>query len=254
MDASRAEEWAVLLLFYFGPDCGAQSPACICVLVGLCSIQFRLRTYREGVTARCQYQPTVAVFLFAPRHVPHPPLTSPCSITLGCYPAIEIVTGLMADTTQGVIATTMSGGIPVQTSSPSVAAIATTMTTILALTTPFDQKPECTSIWDLTSTPTWTDGSSTTLTILASDTADTRFVSCQPSGWNPAGHFTFSPAVCPSGWTYWNMQEYLCWNEKASKSVICSTAYCCNRYLPFPQHYPRPPALFGTTSYIFSRR
>lgn len=180
-------------------------------------------------------------FSICPRHVPLPPPTSSCSITLGYCPAIETATGLMADTNQGVIATTMSGGSHVQTPSSSVAEIATTMATILALTTPFDQKPECTSIWDLTSTPTWTDGSSTTLTILASDTADTRFLSCQPSGWNPAGHFTFSPAVCPSGWTYWHMRENLCWNEKASSSVVCSTAYCCNRYLPLAPALPTSP-------------
>lgn len=158
----------------------------------------------------------------------------------------------MADTNQGISAT-MSGGSHVQTPSPNVAAMTATMTTILALTTPFDQRPECTSLWDLTSGPTWTDGSSTTLTILALDTADARFSACQPLGWTPAGHFTFSPAVCPSGWTYWHMRESLCWNQKASSSVICSTAYCCNRYLPLPPALPSSSFVFGTL-YSFSRR
>ena len=49
--------------------------------------------------------------------------------------------------------------------------------------------------------------------------------SCYPSGWEDIDllhQFYFSPAVCPSGWTYYDMASD--WNPGAS------TAYCCNRF------------------------
>ncbi|KAH8894661.1 hypothetical protein GQ53DRAFT_839647 [Thozetella sp. PMI_491] len=105
-----------------------------------------------------------------------------------------------------------------------------TATSLLALTTPFAQPPSCTSIWDLTTVTTRTDGAPTTMTILASNAADARFASCQPSGWAtdlPARHFTFSPAVCPSSWTYWAMRETETIDSQAHTGSTFSTAYCC---------------------------
>lgn len=115
---------------------------------------------------------------------------------------------------------------------------ATSVTSLLALTTPFVQPPECTSIWSLSSDTLWFHGVHTTLTILSSDQADPRFTSCQPSGWDrvpAANRFTFSPAVCPRGWVYHHMAatESGVENRTAdtSRYSTYSTAYCCARYL-----------------------
>ncbi|KAL1955659.1 hypothetical protein VTO42DRAFT_8204 [Malbranchea cinnamomea] len=98
-----------------------------------------------------------------------------------------------------------------------------------ALTTPFVQPSECASLWDLTSIPSLVDGSTTTVTVLASDEAHERFASCQPSGWDSTGDgFTFSPAVCPSHWTYYAMASTESVVESGGRGVSTySTAYCC---------------------------
>ncbi|KAL8337075.1 hypothetical protein RB601_008535 [Gaeumannomyces tritici] len=90
-----------------------------------------------------------------------------------------------------------------------------------ALTTPFTAPPSCDDIWIKTRgsfVATFaTNHSKTThlwVTITASNQADPRFAPCQPPGWDAGptgatgttthdGILTFSPAVCPSGWTAW---------------------------------------------------
>lgn len=108
---------------------------------------------------------------------------------------------------------------------------------MLALTTPFVQPPGCASIWEPTIVKTFdAKGSSLTLTILASDAANPRFTSCQPKGWAtniPARDFSFSPAVCPSGWTYWGMTETFLSNVATYSDGLYSTAICCDRYVYF---------------------
>ncbi|OBT69976.1 hypothetical protein VE03_00380 [Pseudogymnoascus sp. 23342-1-I1] len=105
-----------------------------------------------------------------------------------------------------------------------------TATEILTLITPFVQRPECASIWDLTIVPSRVSGNSTSVTILVSDAADERFASCQPSGWDkivPASRFFFSPAVCPSGWTYYDMASTVSAASNGKDKSTFSTAYCC---------------------------
>lgn len=101
-----------------------------------------------------------------------------------------------------------------------------------ALTTPFVQQSECASLWDLTSISSLVDGKITTIAALASAEAHESFASCQPSGWDRNGDgFTFSPAVCPSDWTYYAMastESVVTESEKNSVSTY-STAYCCAR-------------------------
>ncbi|KFY68177.1 hypothetical protein V496_01244, partial [Pseudogymnoascus sp. VKM F-4515 (FW-2607)] len=108
-------------------------------------------------------------------------------------------------------------------SSTSLLTANTTVTNVLALTTPFVQKPDCAAVWALTDFTTYVAGVPTTVTILVSDVNDERFTSCQPSGWGsviPTSRFSFSPAVCPSDWTYYHMaSEY--------HPATFSTAYCC---------------------------
>ncbi len=115
-------------------------------------------------------------------------------------------------------------------SSPSA-----TGSSILALPTPFAQLATCTDIFStsvLTVTVydryTQSHSTATTATVTVSDPADPRFTTCQPPGWAdvaPESRFTFSPAVCPGGWTAYSLR---------SESQV-STAYCCARYLP-PMH------------------
>ncbi|KAG2027134.1 hypothetical protein GB937_000872 [Aspergillus fischeri] len=117
----------------------------------------------------------------------------------------------------------VSGAIMIASETSTTTA---TTTSLPALTTPFVQPPECTSIWDITSTAT-TINSTLRLrltTILISDPADERFASCQPPGWdsNSTARFSFSPAVCPSAWTYHQMAT-------DRFDYRRSTAYCCSR-------------------------
>ncbi|GFF23494.1 hypothetical protein IFM58399_00312 [Aspergillus lentulus] len=108
-------------------------------------------------------------------------------------------------------------------SETSFSSTSTTTTSLPALTTPFVQPPECTSIWDITSTATRINSTLRLTTILISDPADERFSSCQPPGWdsNSTARFSFSPAVCPSAWTYHQMAtDRLDYRR--------STAYCCS--------------------------
>ncbi|KAK4151207.1 hypothetical protein C8A00DRAFT_36147 [Chaetomidium leptoderma] len=105
-------------------------------------------------------------------------------------------------------------------------------TSIPALSTPFVQPATCTDIfstWILTATvgDTYIRSQSTIIeetvvlaTVTVSDPTDARFTTCQPPGWAdvvPESRFAFSPAVCPSGWTAYNLRT----------DGPVSTAYCC---------------------------
>jgi hypothetical protein len=66
--------------------------------------------------------------------------------------------------------------------------------------------------------------------VLASDTADPRVSACQPSGWAdvvPSSLWTFSPAVCPSGWTAYKLATDLAGPELStySSAVCCSSGF-----------------------------
>jgi hypothetical protein len=104
-----------------------------------------------------------------------------------------------------------------------------------ALTTPFVQLKECKTIYDLISTTVQTGGYSSSAAILVSDAAASSFSSCQPSGWDQetSSRFHFSPAVCPSEWTYYSMGPITISSATVSPSVI-TTAYCCARFAPSP--------------------
>ncbi|KAJ5988233.1 hypothetical protein N7481_003443 [Penicillium waksmanii] len=101
--------------------------------------------------------------------------------------------------------------------------MATTATTVMAtaLTTPYVQPSGCTSAFELTTITASPLGTPRTVKVLASDAAAPGFSSCQPSGWDTGASdddlFTFSPAVCPQDWTYYEM----------SSTKDYSAAYCC---------------------------
>lgn len=115
-------------------------------------------------------------------------------------------------------------------------AVATATSPLLSLTTPFVQIPSCTDIFLTTSIVSsfwWNDYSTTTIRVLASDPAEPRVSSCQPSGWadvEPQSRFSFSPAVCPSGWTAYELSASETDISSTSISTI-STAYCCSRFV-----------------------
>lgn len=98
--------------------------------------------------------------------------------------------------------------------------VSTTAAALLALTTPFQQQTGCNSHFTTTSFVS-TDHYGTTYTVPL--VISEQVNSCYPSGWDSAvleSRLCFSPAVCPSGWTYYEMEE---------NGEMASTAYCCDR-------------------------
>lgn len=74
------------------------------------------------------------------------------------------------------------------------------------LTTLFTQPSECASLFtSLGTVNTFSEsGQVDTWSYYQSNTADAQFSSCNPPGWD-LDNFTFSPAVCPSGWVYYRV-------------------------------------------------
>ncbi|KAJ5165024.1 uncharacterized protein N7500_006854 [Penicillium coprophilum] len=103
-----------------------------------------------------------------------------------------------------------------------------------ALTTPFVQTGRCESLYDLVTIPIFESASNGPSTIssaafLISDVANRHFSACQPNGWDnqdPASQFHFSPAVCTSYWTYYEMMRT---STDFGNGTLApySTAYCC---------------------------
>ncbi|KAK3344256.1 hypothetical protein B0T25DRAFT_573208 [Lasiosphaeria hispida] len=96
---------------------------------------------------------------------------------------------------------------------------------ISTLTTPFIQPSGCDSIFSTTSVfETDYDYSggryvTGTIEVAISDRNDPKFTSCQPSRWADVvyeSQFSFSPAVCPGGWTAYELRE-----------AGVRTAFCC---------------------------
>lgn len=107
--------------------------------------------------------------------------------------------------------------------------ITTAATSVMAtaLTIPYVQPSGCTSAFQPITITTSYGTTVTTITVLASDAVATGFSACQPSGWDSGSTtylFTFSPAVCPQDWTYYEM----------SSTKKYSVAYCCARYVYRP--------------------
>nr|RBQ85655.1 hypothetical protein FVER53263_20769 [Fusarium verticillioides] len=93
-----------------------------------------------------------------------------------------------------------------------------------ALTAPYVPPSDCTPNWEQTSL-FWTQDGTFTYPVLISAPP----TSCYPSGWGSGeadSLFTFSPAVCPSGWDYWKM-------SRSDNSPAVSTAYCCESGFTF---------------------
>lgn len=71
-----------------------------------------------------------------------------------------------------------------------------------------------------------------------SDPSDERFTACQPSGWADRPdtlRFAFSPAVCPSGWTWYRIGLAATASHDASSKT---TAICCAAgFTPYLDRY-----------------
>ncbi|SCO84546.1 uncharacterized protein FRV6_08673 [Fusarium oxysporum] len=107
---------------------------------------------------------------------------------------------------------------------PSSSTKAATTRERIALTTPFSPPSSCQPSWNRTSL-VWTQDGTFTYLVLVSVSP----TSCYPSGWESSegeSLFTFSPAVCPSGWDYWKM-------ARSGDSPAVSTAYCCESGFTF---------------------
>ncbi len=122
---------------------------------------------------------------------------------------------------------TMSTTPETTTSSATTTTLSTTAV-LQALTTPFVAPPDCADQF-LTYRSTYYNSAVTT--ILASGPADSRFASCQPSGWNAGPSFQFSPAVCPSGWTAYDVGGTISAiiEPATTHTRTFTTAYCCSR-------------------------
>jgi hypothetical protein len=100
------------------------------------------------------------------------------------------------------------------------------VTSMQALTTPFVYAEACSDTsFITTSINGWKDSTiPIEIELLVPDLADDRFSSCQPSGWSSRYQmtaFSFSPAVCPSGWTAYNLM--------VGNSDTVAT--CCERHV-----------------------
>ncbi|KAH7248575.1 uncharacterized protein BKA55DRAFT_569473 [Fusarium redolens] len=97
--------------------------------------------------------------------------------------------------------------------------ITPTATKLLSLTTPFEQPPGCDS--NFVQTSVFPSGHPKSPVPIILSTADS---SCYPSGWEDVirtSRFDFYPAVCPSGWIYYDMQ---------TTTSELSMARCCNKF------------------------
>ena len=120
--------------------------------------------------------------------------------------------------------------------------ISATATALLALSTPFIQPSGCESHWTLTVVPSTTTQRFPVATsvFMISVLVSKPVASCYPSGWDrlvPEQRFQFRPAVCPSGWTYYDMT--------VDNVQSTSSAFCCNRLIPSSLNSHVRRALWG---------
>jgi hypothetical protein len=105
---------------------------------------------------------------------------------------------------------------------------------LLSFTTPFSEPEDC-QVDERRTLTQVVGGTTSTLRYLISDPALPDFASCQPSGWDsiiPESRFSFSPAVCPSGWETFEIGT----TTREQDDEIVTTAWCCSRYIPPPPH------------------
>ncbi|KAF3764237.1 hypothetical protein M406DRAFT_71209 [Cryphonectria parasitica EP155] len=115
----------------------------------------------------------------------------------------------------------------------------TITTPIATLTTPFTPPAvsNCHPLWETTSVLTglWDQDDHWTITtaqaLISGPAADAQFQACQPSGWADVvsqSRYVFSPAVCPSGWTAYELTTFVSSAAFSTRRPLtASSAYCC---------------------------
>ncbi|KAK4460476.1 hypothetical protein QBC42DRAFT_332384 [Cladorrhinum samala] len=133
---------------------------------------------------------------------------------------------LLETSTESAISAAIAS-TPTSTTKPTTST-SSTSPTIEPTITPFVQPPSCANLFTTITTSGLIYGNITaaTLPLVLSNTADPLFSACQQPGWDRGGagkhrrSFWFSPAVCPSAWTAYDVLA-----DSKSKT---SSAYCCS--------------------------
>lgn len=131
-------------------------------------------------------------------------------------------------------------------SSSTKGSIAASATALLAITTPFVQPTDCNTQWKTASESLRVlDGTTLRTLLVVSEPAAT----CYPSGWDdvpPESHLSFSPGVCPEGWTYNQMGE--------NGSQAATTAFCCDRFVApiCTESWESSPADFTPSGFTYA--
>ncbi|KAK4220701.1 hypothetical protein QBC38DRAFT_462306 [Podospora fimiseda] len=130
--------------------------------------------------------------------------------------------------------------------SPSTTTSSTTTTTksktsFPPLTTPWTRPSYCTDLFTTTSTITTVGGTqnpiTSTIPLVLPDTAHPSFSLCHAPGYD-LHNYSFSPGVCPSGWTAYNLASS--WTT----ATYTSFAHCCDKGYTFGYGNP----ISGSTS------
>lgn len=127
-----------------------------------------------------------------------------------------------------------------------------TSTTAFALQTPFVQPTSCADVIAPYTTSVLT-GTTVVINTWGPVTAP-AFTSCQPTQWqglnNPNAPLSFSPAVCPSQWTAYNLA--LANTADTPASVVETTAYCCARWVESSVDDPQPANILSLRNYTLA--
>ncbi|ERS95375.1 hypothetical protein HMPREF1624_08253 [Sporothrix schenckii ATCC 58251] len=133
-----------------------------------------------------------------------------------------------------VLSLTDSAAPTTTVAATTTAAITATGTSLpVALTTPFVQPGSCSDIFSTTNFFVGASGfAEEYITVAVSDATDPQFTACMPSGWGDLAatrRFEFSPAVCPSGWTAYNLRSTALTTALSGTTSYAglTTAYCC---------------------------
>ncbi|KAB5545928.1 hypothetical protein GE09DRAFT_223619 [Coniochaeta sp. 2T2.1] len=99
---------------------------------------------------------------------------------------------------------------------------------LIPQTTPFVQPSVCADFFTtttFTAAPYGNKQQQAKVHALVPNQADSRFSSCYPGGPGRSDQYSFSPAVCPSGWTasYLGRDQH----RRQEHSTYTTTAYCC---------------------------
>ncbi|EGX88715.1 hypothetical protein CCM_08761 [Cordyceps militaris CM01] len=158
----------------------------------------------------------------------------------------SITTTLASLTTTTTAVASSSGPVQLNGTNFIVGANATsTNATVLVLpqlTTQFVPPSQCTPVQNWTpATVAVTLGDSqgnTTYSQILLPVTNAQFSACQPSGWNHINSsylFSFSKAVCPSGYNYNQLSDLF--NNQPNTETIRTTAYCCPSGFSYSMFY-----------------